>query len=97
VREVEVATPVREYLANILVATRNHTELALGASSRGGVHLQRTAQALAAMQGSRFVAPEHIKAVAPMVLTHRMLPTPNTTRPVEDTIAEVVQSVPVPV
>ena len=39
VREVEIAQAVRQYLARILVATRSHPGVTLGASSRGGVHL----------------------------------------------------------
>lgn len=97
VREVEVARPVREYLANILVATRGRSDLVLGASSRGGIHLQRAAQALAATQGSSFVAPEQIKALASLVLTHRVLPAPNAAQSVSDIIDETVRGVPVPI
>ncbi len=96
VRDVEVARPVREYLANVLVASRDHRELKLGASSRGGVLLQRAAQAEAAMRGSTFVAPEHVKSVVIPVLAHRVIPAPNAAMGPEDVIRDILQTVPVP-
>ena len=96
VREVDVAPPIREYLANILLATRKHPQLILGVSSRGGVHLQRAAQGLAAFRGDGFVAPEHIKAVAPVVLAHRVIPAPDSPLSPADVINEVLRSIPVP-
>ena len=97
VREVGIARPVREYLARILVATRNHPAITLGVSSRGGVHLQRSAQAVAAMQGDGFVAPEHIKAVATPVMTHRVIATPGAATSSREAIRAVVDSVRVPI
>ena len=96
VRQVEVARPMREYLANILVATRSHSDLDLGVSSRGGVHLQRAAQALAAMQGQSFVAPEHVKMAAPHVMGHRVIQAAGASAPVGQIINDIVGSVPVP-
>ena len=40
-REIGVAWPLREYIARIVAATQEHPQLSLGASPRGGVHLQR--------------------------------------------------------
>ncbi len=97
VREVEIAQAVRQYLARILVATRSHPGVTLGASSRGGVHLQRSAQAIAAMQGDGFLAPEHIKAVAVPVLAHRFIGTPGGATSFEEVIREVLDGIPVPI
>ena len=97
VREVEVAGPIREYLARILVATRNHPAFILGVSSRGGVHLQRAAQAVAAMQNDGFVAPEHIRTVAEAVMTHRVIAAPGTAMSSGEAVHEVVDSVAVPI
>ena len=66
VRDVEVAKPIREYIGNILAATREHPEISLGASPRAGVQLQRSSQAVAALEGSTFVAPEHVKPTFPI-------------------------------
>ena len=97
VREVEIAQAVRQYLARILVATRSHPGVTLGASSRGGVHLQRSAQAIAAMRGDGFLAPEHIKAVAVPVLAHRLIGTPGGATSFEEVIREVLDGIPVPI
>ena len=97
VREVEVATSVREYMGNVLAATRDHAFTSLGASPRAGVHLQRSSQALAALQGSPFVAPEHVKAVAPYVLSHRLLLVPNSPLSSHELINNILDCIPVPV
>ena len=97
VLEAGIARPVREYLARIVVATRSHPAITLGVGSRGGVHLQRSAQAVAAMQGDMFVAPEHIKSVAVAVMTHRIITAPGVATSSEDVIRELIDSVPVPI
>ena len=97
VREVEIAQAVRQYLARILVATRSHPGVTLGASSRGGVHLQRSGQAIAAMRGDGFLAPEHIKAVAVPVLAHRLIGTSGGATSFEEVIREVLDGIPVPI
>jgi MoxR-like ATPase len=96
VRELRVARPMREYMASILVASRAHPMLRLGASPRGGVHLQRASQALAALRGDAFVAPEHVREMAPLVLGHRIILAPSASMSPREVIGEVVQGVPVP-
>ncbi len=96
VKDISVAQPVKEYIANILVTTRDHPQLSIGVSARGGVQLQRVSQAIAALQGDGYVAPEHIKAVAVPVLAHRIVLSPSATLSQADVINEVVHSVPVP-
>ena len=100
VRKVHVAQPVEEYLVSIVHATRSHPWVDLGASPRAMLALYRTSQGLAAIRGRSFVIPDDVKALAPYVLTHRIIPkvqghvrghTPG------DIIREVVNSVPVPV
>ena len=96
VREMPVSRAIREYMAHILVASREHELLRLGASPRGGVHLQRGSQALAALRGSGFVAPEHVREMAPLVLGHRVIVAPGSAMSPDDAIGEVVRGVPVP-
>ena len=95
-REIEVAWPLREYIARIVAATQEHPQLALGVSPRGGVHLQRASQALSALQGKTFVAPEHVKAMAMPVLAHRVVPSPATTFTPGQIIQDILIDVPVP-
>jgi MoxR-like ATPase len=100
VREVRVEDSVRHYVARLVRATREHPSIELGASPRGTLFLYRTAQARAAIAGRPFVTPDDVKAIAPYVLVHRLILDPEvrlrgkTTR---DVLAEVLDSVPVPV
>ena len=100
VREVRVEASVRNYAVSITRATREHAEVALGASPRGTMALYHCAQAWAAIHGREFVVPDDIKKLAPYVLTHRILIQPQVRlrgRKPEDVVGEIVDTVPVPV
>ncbi len=100
VRRVRVEDSVREYAVRVARATREHSAVALGASPRGTMALYRTAQARAAIQGRDFVIPDDVKALAPCVLTHRVIISPQTRlrgRTPEEVVMEVVDLVPAPV
>jgi len=73
VREVYVDDKVRQYLMQIIHDTREHEDLALGASPRASIALFRTSQAMAAIRGRKFVLPDDVKRVAGPVLTHRLI------------------------
>lgn len=96
VRQVEVARPVKEYIVEIVSATRTHPEIALGVSPRGAVYLQRAAQALAAMAGRRFVIPDDVKEVAPAVLSHRLILKSTQHGNAANKIEEILSRVPIP-
>ncbi len=100
VRQVNVEVSVRRYLVQVCRATRDHEEIALGASPRATMALYRTCQARAAIEGRSFVIPDDVKIMAPHVLIHRLIVNPQTRlrgRTAEDVIREVVDTVPVPV
>lgn len=73
VREVFVEDSVRDYIVATVRATRQHSDVALGASPRGSIALYHTAQALAALQGRDYVLPDDVKAMAGPVLAHRLI------------------------
>jgi MoxR-like ATPase len=73
---VHVAPALREYIVDLVEATRRDQELVLGVSPRGALALQRAAQTLAAGAGRDYVIPDDVKVLAPTVLTHRMLVAP---------------------
>ena len=73
VRQVEVAPALEHYIVAIATATRTLPELRLGVSPRGSLALLRAARAAAAVAGRAFVVPEDVKALAPAVLTHRVV------------------------
>ncbi len=77
VREVFVKPELREYIARLVGRTRGNSEVALGASTRGTLHLYHASQALAAVQGRNYVLPDDIKALAEPVLAHRIILRPN--------------------
>jgi MoxR-like ATPase len=73
VRDVFVDDKVRKYVLQLVHATRQHEDVALGGSPRASIALFRTAQALAAVQGRNFVLPDDVKKMAHPVLGHRVI------------------------
>jgi MoxR-like ATPase len=99
VKQVEVSPAVEQYIVSIAVATRSMSELRLGVSPRGSLALLRAARAMAASLGRPYVVPEDVKAMAPVVLAHRVILQPDAElqgRTGTELIARAVQSVPVP-
>lgn len=74
VRDVFVHETVRNYIVDVVRATRESNQLLMGSSPRGSLHLMRAAQAKAASLGFEFVRPDDVKAVAAAVLAHRVIP-----------------------
>ena len=68
---------LKEYCVRLVQRTREHPDVALGASPRGALGLLHAGQARAAMSGREFVLPDDIKTLAPPVLTHRVMLRPN--------------------
>jgi MoxR-like ATPase len=100
IRTILVECSVREYIVRVVRATRGHQAVELGVSPRGTLALYRAAQALAALRGRRFVIPDDVKYLAPPVLTHRIMISPQTRlrgRRPEEVVMEIVDTVPVPV
>jgi len=73
---VKVAPEVREYIANIVRATREDPSLTLGGSPRASVALFRTARAAALLAGRDFATPDDVKQFALPVLRHRVMVAP---------------------
>jgi MoxR-like ATPase len=99
-RQVRVEESVRNYIVQVARATRTHNEIELGASPRATLSLYQSAQAWAAIQGREFVLPDDVKAMAPHVLTHRLMISPQAQlrgRQPEELVAAIVETVPVPV
>jgi MoxR-like ATPase len=96
---VHLSEPVLEYVVRVVQATRAHPDSELGASPRATLALSRTARALAAVRGRAYVLPDDVKALAPAVLTHRViLSTATQLRGggAEAVVAACLESVPVP-
>ena len=100
VREVYVDDSIRDYIVDLVAATRAHPQTLLGASPRGSLFLLHAAQAAAALAGRTYVLPDDVKRLAAPVLAHRLILRPDTrllSRPAEGIIGEIVGRVPVPI
>lgn len=99
VKRVYVSPAVKQYIVDLIRATRSNKDLYLGSSPRGSLNLFRGAQARAAMVGRDFVLPDDIKALAVSLLSHRIIVSPatrlNDVNPGQ-VIDEILSSMPVP-
>jgi MoxR-like ATPase len=73
VREVHVDAKITKYVLDIVHASREHDDVALGGSPRASIALFRCGQALAAIAGRDFVTPDDVKRMAFPVLGHRLI------------------------
>ena len=99
VADIHVADNLKVYIVDLVTATRQHRDLALGVSPRGALALQRAARALAASIGREYVVPDDIKRLAVAVLEHRLLLAPDAQlrgAAPGDVVRELLASVPVP-
>ncbi len=76
VQNITVDAKLIEYIAGIVHETRNNSSLYLGASTRASLALLKSAKATAAIKGRDFVIPEDVQEMAPHVLRHRIMLTP---------------------
>ena len=100
VRGVYVDPVLRNYIVQLVQATRNHADVELGASPRASLGIYRCSQALAALQGHDYVSPDDIKRVAPHALPHRLILKPQARlreRTQESVVEQLLDQLPVPV
>ena len=98
-KSVYVDRLVRHYIVSLVEATRQHADIALGASPRASLGLFRAARGLALVQDRDYVVPDDIKALAAPVIAHRVILSPSARmRGVgnADVVAELLDSVAVP-
>ncbi len=92
--QVKVEKPLQQYILNLVRSTREAEDVALGVSPRGAVALQRTAQALAFLEGRDYAIPDDVKFLAPYVLSHRLIPVGG--RRSKAIVEQLLRSVPIP-
>jgi MoxR-like ATPase len=76
VKAIYVDPLIKQYIVQVVEATRKHEAAYLGASPRGSLALYRTAQAFALLAGRDFVIPDDVKALAYAALGHRVIVSP---------------------
>ena len=92
VKEVLVEPHLIEYIAKVIIATRENQFLYLGASPRASLALLSASKAFAAFRGRDFVTPEDIKEASFAVLRHRVVVSPE--REMEGLTAdEIIQQI----
>ena len=99
VRAVHVAQQVRQYIIEIIAATRTAPALRLGASPRAALHLLRASRAYAALEDRSFVIPDDVQELAGPVLAHRLLPTAEAVvsrEQPEQVLAKIIERMPLP-
>jgi len=99
VHGIHVAPQIRQYVIDLVNATRRSPELRLGASPRAALHLFRASKAWAALDGRDFVIPDDVQALAIPVLAHRLLPTSEALvgrQLPEQVLAKIVERLPLP-
>jgi MoxR-like ATPase len=74
---VKVAGPVDDYILTLIQATRQLPRVEVGVSPRGALALRKACQAHALLQNRDYVTPDDVKALAPAVLAHRLIFTPD--------------------
>ena len=94
VRDVHINDDVRNYLMDIIHATRNDRGLSIGASPRAALGLQRACQAAALVDSRNFVTPADLQRLAVPALAHRV--TSRSGNNTEHIIRGIIEQVPAP-
>ena len=100
IKKIYCSDAVRDYIVEVVEATRGADFIKLGVSPRGSIALYRMAKAYAYVLGRTYVVPDDIKELAPYVLSHRIILTPKGKSLVsdnEEAIRRLLQNVVVPV
>jgi MoxR-like ATPase len=99
VSQVFIEKNMIAYIAKIVTGTRNNNALYVGASPRASIALMNASKALAAISGRDFVTPDDIRYLAPIVMKHRVVLSPE--REIEgilaeDIIAQIIKNIEIP-
>jgi MoxR-like ATPase len=96
---VHVAPAIRRYIVALVEATRNHSDVYLGASPRASIMVLRASRALAAADERDYVVPDDVKTLAVPALAHRIIVSADAVmagRSPETVIRELLDEVVVP-
>ncbi|MCH8008854.1 MAG: MoxR family ATPase [Chloroflexi bacterium] len=76
IKEIYVDPLIKQYIAAVAAATREHESVYLGASPRGSLALFRASQAWSLLDGRDFARPDDVKELALATLGHRIIISP---------------------
>ncbi len=77
VTRIRLSDPLIDYIVDVIRATREHSSLEVGASTRAANMLAAAARAYAVLAGRDFVIPDDVKFLALPVLRHRLTLSPS--------------------
>ena len=98
-RRVYAAPAIKQYIVDLVGATRSDSSLRLGGSPRAALQLLSASKARAAMAGRNHVLPDDVKALAVPVLSHRLIASTESRlagRTTQQIMRETVTRTPVP-
>lgn len=99
IRTLLIEEKLLQFIAKLVHQTRNNKSVYLGASPRASLAIMNASKATAALQGRDFVTPEDILAIAPAVLRHRIILSPDKEMEgitEDDVIRQIIQGMDVP-
>jgi MoxR-like ATPase len=98
-RNIYVSDPIKEYMVDMVEATRDDPDLLLGASPRATLFLQRASRTRAAVDGRHYVTPDDVKLMLRPVLSHRLILRPEAQMRgavLEEIVEGIAAGIPVP-
>ncbi len=99
VKGLHVEDKLLEFIARIVHETRGHRSLYLGASPRASLAIAGGAKAIAVMDDRDFITPDDIIRIAPHVLRHRLILSPEREMEgitTDEVVSQIVKGIPVP-
>ena len=99
VMKINVETKLLEFIAKIVNETRNNPSLYLGASPRASLNILKAAKSIGAINGRDFITPEDIIEVAPHVMRHRIILSPEKEMEgitADELIEKIIKSIEIP-
>ena len=99
VKQVRAAENVKNYIIDIVNATRTDEGIKLGVSPRGSIALYKSAKAWAFMDGRDFITPQDVKDCCVCTLAHRIMLSPkgkSLYETAEKVLEQILDRVPVP-
>jgi MoxR-like ATPase len=95
VQAIHAADALLDYIQDLIAASRRSPRFTHGLSPRAGLALLAAARAWALLAGRAMVLPEDVQAIAPSVMSHRLVPSEGRANSAV-LVAELLQSVPIP-
>ena len=97
--EITVTEEMLDYILEVIQNTRQNPNVELGCSPRAALSLLTASRAYAAIHGQGFVSQDHVKAIAPPVLQHRLILTADAELDnigPKDVLQQILNKVPIP-